>query len=72
MMTDEQRSALADNDLDLVSTLMGNKPGEYILLARQPDDEGTPVLIDMDGTVHPYVDSRAGSTRVTLSELPAG
>lgn len=70
MMTSAQREALGEHDLTLVSTLMGNKPGEYILLARQPDDDGTPVLIDMDGTVHPYVDSRAGSTRVTLGELP--
>lgn len=69
-MTSAQREALAEHDLTLVSTLMGDKPGEYILLARRPDDDGTPVLIDMAGTVHPYVDSRAGSTRVSIADLP--
>lgn len=70
MMTAAQRAALLEHDLTLVSTLFGAKPGEHILLARKPDDEGTPVLIDEEGTVHPYVDSRAGSTRVTVADLP--
>lgn len=70
MMTNPQRDALAEHDLTLVSTLMGNRDGEYVLLARRPDDDGTPVLIAEDGTVHPYVDGRAGAVRVTPDELP--
>lgn len=70
-MTDAQRAALADHDLTLISTLMGGRRGEYILLARKPDEAGTLVLIDHGGNVHPYVDSRANTVRVNAADLPA-
>lgn len=71
MMSDEQRDALIEHDLTLVSTLMGERDGEYILLVREPVD-GERRLVAFDGTVHPYVDGRAArTTRVSAADLPA-
>lgn len=52
-----QRLALEEHGLTLVSTQMGRSQHEYVLLARDPAGEHR--LIDEDGGVHPYVDSRA-------------
>lgn len=74
MMSDEQRDALREQGLTYVSTTMGNTAHDFVLVARRPaprvGELGELVLIDVDGTVHPYVDGRAQTIRVPASSLP--